>query len=231
MTFQLPPSGSGGVRFSSNGRRLAAAAGGLEFVRIWDAPENHETAFLRGHTDTVRRVTFSADGSRIYSESENEKLVWAVATDSREAGLQPAEDAEQKAGHKPAALILTDAAWEPPEDATQTSPDGRWFVTTEANSVVLVDLEYKNTPDEAAYRKAKARFEPLWHEAQATAAVTAESWYAAVFHYGLLLKHDPDSLPYHAGLKSSSTRLNAKSQADVEALPTMKDATGQNHGN
>lgn len=116
------------VTFSPDGTRLAAAVAGIGNIRIWDAPHNHETAILCEHTDTVTSVTFSLDGSRIYSESENEKLVWNVAT--RET--------------------LPNAMWEPPEVITHTCPDGRWFVTTESNNVVLVDLEYKNTPDEKA---------------------------------------------------------------------------------
>lgn len=87
-------------------------------------------------------MTFSSDGSRIYSESEWEKLVWDVATRKK----------------------LQDALWERPEVTTLTSPDGRWYVTFEANNIVLVDRDYKNTPDEKAWRKAKARLDPFWHQ-------------------------------------------------------------------
>ena len=152
-------SGVESVTFSPDGTRLAAAVAGKGTIRIWDAPQKHETAILSEHTDTVTSVTFSLDGSRIYSESENEKLVWNVAT--RET--------------------LPDAMWEPPEVITHTCPDGRWFVTTESNNVVLVDLEYKNAPDEKARRKTKASFDPFWHQEQATAATTAKNWYAARF--------------------------------------------------
>ncbi len=89
------------VAFSPDGTRLAAAVAGKGTIRIWDAPHKYETAILSEHTDTVTSVTFSLDGSRIYSESENEKLVWNVAT--RET--------------------LPDAMWDPPEVITHTSPD------------------------------------------------------------------------------------------------------------
>ena len=91
-------------------------------------------------------MTFSSDGSRIHSASENEQLVWDFAT------LQ----------------TIQDAFWEPPKEPTLTFPDGRWFVTSESSNVVLVDLKYKHTSDEAAYRKIKASFDWLWHEEQDT---------------------------------------------------------------
>jgi len=149
--------------------------------------------FSSGHTDLVGRVTFSADGARIYSESEHEKLVWDIAKRA----------------------TIRDAKWEPPKATTHISPDRRWFVTTESTNVVLVDLEYKNTPDEAAYRKTKARFDPLWHQEQATAAATAQNWYAATFHYALLVKNDPDQTSFCDGLQSSFQKL--KSQFEHEA--------------
>ncbi len=177
MSLLLGNSGSFSVNFSPNGR-LAVAAVGIAKVKIFDAQQKLETTFLSGHSDTVTTVSFSADGSRIYSESEKEKLVWDVAT--RET--------------------IPDATWELPEVTTNTSRNGRWLVTTESNNVVLVDLEFKNTPDEIAYRLAKSRFDPFWHQEHAEAATTAQNWYAAVFHYAWLLKHGPDSLARYVGL-------------------------------
>ena len=180
------------VTFNPDGTRLAGAVAGNGTIRIWDAPHKHETAILSGHSDTVTSVTFSLDGSRIYSESEHEKLVWSVAT--RET--------------------LPDAMWEPPTAITHICPDGRWFVTTESKDVVLVDLEYKNTPDERARRKTKASFDSFWHLEQATDATTAKNWYAAVFHYALLMQNDPDQASFYDGLQSSFEKL--KSQFEQE---------------
>lgn len=143
------------------------------------------TDSLSAHSDTVTSVTFSLDGSRIYSESENEKLVWNVGT--RET--------------------IRDAMWAPPEVITHTCPDGRWFVTTEADNVVLVDLEYKNVPNEKARRKTKASFDSSWHQEQATAMTTAHDWYAATFHFALLMKNDPDQTSFYDGLQSSYAQL------------------------
>ncbi|MDP1563329.1 MAG: protein kinase [Pirellulaceae bacterium] len=207
MTFFPGKDGVESVAFSPDGTRLAAAVAGMGNIRIWDAPHHSESEILSGHSDTVSSVTFSQDGSRIYSESENEKLVWNVAT--RET--------------------IPDAMWAPSEVLTHTCPDGRWFVTTESNNVVLVDLEYKNTPDEKARRKTKASFDSFWHQKQATDAITAENWFAAVFHYGWLLQHDPDSLEYYVGLRSSYRRLTAQT-TDVATLSRINNVIGENHG-
>lgn len=197
-------SGSGGVSavtFSPDGTRLAGAIHDGT-VRIWDATQIHETTILTGHTDTLTSVTFSADGSRIYSESEKEKLVWDVARQEK----------------------IQDAMWEPPEVITHASSDGRWFVTTESKNVVLVDLAFKNTPDEKAYRTTKARFEPSWHLEQAKAATISENWYAAVFQYALLMKSDSDQASFYDGLHSSFRKLDSqfeRQELDIEAHLAM----------
>ena len=186
------------VAFSPDGTRLAGAVAGKGTIRIWDAPHKYETAILSEHSDTVTSVTFSLDGSRIYSESENEKRVWDVAT------LQ----------------TLPDSMWDPPEVITRTSLDRRWFVTTESNNVVLVDLEYKNAPDEKARRKTKASFDPFWHQKQATDATTAKNWYAATFHYAWLMQNDPDQASLYDGLQSSYGKLVsqfAEDERDVDS--------------
>lgn len=183
MTLSPGKEGASSVRFSPDGTRLAAGAG--QGVRIWDAPRKHETSLLSGHTDTVKRVTFSADGAQLFSESDNEKLIWDVATQ----------------------VEIPDAQWELPEAITQTSSNGRWFATAEGNNVVLVDLEFKNLPNEKALREAKARFDRFWHQNRALASKKSENWYAAVFHYGMLMKHDPEQATYYDGLQSSHQQL------------------------
>lgn len=195
------------VAYSADGARLAVILN-TGRVRIFDAPQKQETTILSGHTDTVTSVTFSPDGLRIYSESELEKLVWDIATLRK----------------------IQDASWEPPSVTTLTSPDGRWYVTFESKNIVLVDREFKNAPDEKAWRGAKASFDPFWHQIQANATTMADNWYAAAFHYAWLLKHEPDSLAHYLGLQSSYRRLAARDQAAVEALSRVADVTGHHHG-
>lgn len=195
--FPVFTGGSRVVAFSPDGTRLASA--GNEGVRIIDARQNHDTTILSGHTDTVTDATFSSDGSRIYSESENEKLVWNVAI----------------------CETIPGATWKPTEVSNPISLDHRWFVTTESNNVVLVDLEHKNTPDEKSYRIAKSRFDPYWHQEQATAATKTESWYAAVFHSALLLKNDPDQATYHDGLHHSFKELQSQFEQEERDLELL----------
>jgi eukaryotic-like serine/threonine-protein kinase len=196
MTFFPGKDGVESVAFSPDGTRLAAAVAANGYIRIWDAPHKHETAILSGHSDTVISVTFSLDGSRIYSQSEKEKLVWNVTT--RET--------------------IPDAIWQQPEVSTHTSPDGRWFVTTESNNVVLVDLEYKNNPDEKAKRKTKAGFDSAWHEERATEATKEKNWYAATFHFAILLKNKPDQAAVYDGLHTSFQKLKSQFEQEGRTL-------------
>jgi hypothetical protein len=198
MTFFPGKAGVESVAFSPDGTRLAAAVADIGNIRIWDASQKHETAILSEHTDTVTSVTFSLDGSRIYSESENEKLVWDVAT--RET--------------------LPDATWEPPKVISNTCPNRRWFVTTESNNLVLVDLEYKNALDEKSRRKTKASFDSFLHQNQATDATASKNWYGATFHYAWLIQNDPDQASLYDGLQSSYKQLVsqfADEGSDVES--------------
>lgn len=175
------------VEFSHDGTRLVIT-GHDGYVSVYDAPRQHETTLLHGHTDTVASVTFSDDGLRIYSESANEKLVWNVAQ----------------------RVIIKDATWDPPQTSAKTSSDERWYVTTELRNVVLVDLEYKNTPTEKAYRINKASIDPHWHEEQARAATEEQDWYAATFHYAVLVKNNPDQGLYFDDLEFSFQKLQSQ---------------------
>ena len=118
-----------------------------------------------------------------------------------------------------------DADWAPPDTSTRTSPDGRWFVTLDTNHVVLVDLEYKHRPDEMADRISKARFAPVWHQEQAELAATGANWYAAVFHYSLLLQNDAEQSAYYDGLQAAYQELQIlfeQEELDLESrLPKV----------
>lgn len=177
------------VAFAPDSETIAAACSDHR-IHLWPARYDHEVIHLAAHTNSVGTVTFSHDGKRIFSESPSERLVWNVATGLPEAN----------------------AKWEPPAEHKQVSPDGRWFVTSEFNHVLLVDREYRNTPHEKAYRAAKARFEPEWHQEQATSATTAKNWYAATFHYAWLKKHEPYNASLYDVLQSSFQELKSQFQ-------------------
>jgi WD40 repeat protein len=52
------------VAFSPDGRRLASASQD-QTVRVWDLGTGQAVLVLKGHTDTVWAVAFSADGERL----------------------------------------------------------------------------------------------------------------------------------------------------------------------
>jgi WD40 repeat protein len=68
---------AGAVRSLAYGREgRLASAGDDRAVRVWD-PAGRELLALRGHTETLRAITFSADGHRLASASDDGTIkVW-----------------------------------------------------------------------------------------------------------------------------------------------------------
>ncbi len=93
--------------FSPDGLRIAAGTDN-GIIKFLNAPLEHESKSLSGHTNTVVQYGLSDAGNQIYSESANEKFVWDLAT-----GRQ-----------------IENAEWNPPVERRPVSPDGRWFVTS-----------------------------------------------------------------------------------------------------
>jgi serine/threonine protein kinase/uncharacterized protein with WD repeat len=63
------------VAFSPNSRWIAG--GGHKLVQLWDADNGQETVTLKGHSSLVTGVTFSPDGRRIASASQDHGIkVW-----------------------------------------------------------------------------------------------------------------------------------------------------------
>ncbi len=201
------------VAFSPGGWRIAA---GMDngIIKFLDAPTEQEVETLRGHTGTLTQWSISDDGNRVYSASENEKLCWDLATKK----------------------VDPDAVWDPPSKHTQVSPDGRWFINRDGSNLILVDLEYKNTTLEKRYREVKSRFDPWWHQEQATAATTSKDWYAATFHFALLMINNPDELSFYDGLQSSFQNLKSQfeqTKRDLEPhmAPFVKESLILSRGN
>ena len=174
----------GRIAFSPDGT-LIATPGYDGTIKLWKSGHYQESIPLSRHKETVTRVSFGSQGKRIYSESQNEKLVWDVATRS----------------------VIEDAQWDPPSDPVQVSPDGRWLVASQFDKVVVVDQQFKNSPDEKIYRAHKASFDTWWHQVQANQAVTKEDWYAAAFHFALLVKHASDPSNFRDDLQAAYQKL------------------------
>ncbi len=67
------------VAFSPDGNTLAAAI--KEIIYMWDITTGTQRMPLRGHSDTVSRITFSPDGTMLASTGYDEgPILWHVAT-------------------------------------------------------------------------------------------------------------------------------------------------------
>ena len=172
------------VAFSPENQQIASGSKD-NTIRIWNGASESECQTLRGHTGRVVSAVFSPDGKQIYSTSENEKLVWNANTRTVDSG----------------------ADWLVTNPQQRKSPDRRWLVTSAGSNVFLIDLEYKNTPRERGYRVAKARFNPWWQREQAQKAIADKKWFAATFHFALLLKNDPSQAELHDKLHKAHEEL------------------------
>ena len=185
----------GRIAFSPDGT-IIATPGSDGTLKLWKAGRYQESIVLNRHKENVTRVSFGSQGKRIYSESQNEKLVWDVATRS----------------------VISDAKWDPPSDPVPVSSDGRWLVASQIEKIVLVDLEFKNSPDEKIYRAHKASFDSLWHQVQAKEAVAKEDRYAAAFHFALLVRHASDQSKFRDDLQTAYQKLVDQFEKDDRSV-------------
>ncbi|CAL9639376.1 nSTAND1 domain-containing NTPase [Streptomyces sp. enrichment culture] len=108
------------VRFSPDGRLVAASSNDSPAVVLWDARTRRRLATLDGHRRPVQSVLFSPDGRTLATSSyiDGTTRLWSVRR------------------HEQLASIAAGAGW------TVFSPDGRTLVTGgfQSSSVQLVDV-------------------------------------------------------------------------------------------
>ncbi len=185
------------IAFSNDGGLLASSSADST-IKLRDGTKAQELIVLQGHKSDVLGVAISDDGQRIYSKDKDKEMAWSLTT------FEPIEIED----------------WPEIIELKNTSSNERWSVSSMGSEVLLVDLEFKNTPREKSFRKSKARFDPLWHDTQAIVATTSQNWYAAMFHHSLLAKRDP---AFADKLRQSYDRLQAQFRLEKrDVTPNIK---------
>ncbi len=194
-----------GLSFSPDGQRLASASSDHS-VKVWDVRAGVELLILKGHADGVLHVTFSPDGQFIASASGDKTVkLW----DARN-GMH-------------LLTLKSDARWF--EDLTW-GPDGLRVASTgfgeDGTTVKLLDTRWGEalpTPEgpptkkELAYREYMSRAKIWWHEAEARRHENETNWYAAAFHRGQLVLHEPSHWRRWQELESACARLGSSNPA------------------
>jgi tetratricopeptide (TPR) repeat protein len=173
-------------------------------VILWDANPSQEVPALLAHGDRVRGVTFSPDGMRIYSKSNNEQFIWDANNGDRIPG----------------------GKWDPPEEKNLVSPDGRWLASSDAEDVAVIDLQFKSLKVEEGFRIAKASVDIPWHHARADETYRAKQWYAATFHNAWLMRTKPNQAKYFDDLHRAYDNLKRQysEKARDVVLPSVVSA-------
>jgi WD40 repeat protein/tRNA A-37 threonylcarbamoyl transferase component Bud32 len=189
------------VSFSPDSTRIASGSRDRT-IKIWDASTGMELTTLKGHIREVNSVSFSSDGTRLFSEAEfGEKLFWDLRT-----GNVVADDHVEDIRYS---------------GASGRSPDRRWLTVPSGYDVLLVDLNYKNTPREKLRREALARPKPRWHNEQSLAAEAAMKWYVSTFHLAWLLKMNLEDGWAYDDLHEAHLQLLATNTGQAPPLPPI----------
>jgi WD40 repeat protein len=156
------PLGTGVLRWSPDGSRIACASGSQ--IRVWDATTGEALLTLTGHDDLVNQIAWSPEGSHIVSTSyDGTTKIWDVST-ALETGAAIGEELLTFTGHTGDVL---DVAW---------SPDGSRIVSGSFDNTARVW-------DVSTALGLSHRPEPVEGEAEGlnTEAVTGEALF--VFHH------------------------------------------------
>jgi WD40 repeat protein len=109
------------LAWSPDGRHLASGGGNLDMpgdVKLWDARTGQEVLSLEGHTNWVRGIAWSSDGTRLVSGSEDRTVrVWDVNSGQEALTLK---------GHT---ALVYGVAW---------SPDGRRLASASGDLTVRI---------------------------------------------------------------------------------------------
>jgi WD40 repeat protein len=140
-TLQEPGSGLGGcVAFSPDwGRFTAAGAGRGTLVTVWDTMTGQLIHELHGHTDIVRAVAFTPDGTRIASAGTDRIMkIWDART-----------------GQELLSLESNSANYEANTGSVAFSPDGTRLASAGLEGTIKIWDARPWTPDEQVGQQAR----------------------------------------------------------------------------
>jgi len=128
--YALFPKQLGDIDLSPDGKTLALAKGyGQSDIDIWDIRSHRITATLRGHTNTVNSIAFSADGRLASCSMDNTVKLW-----------DPASNPEYRRITEPLSVYARPIALGPNGSALAFGQEGRVnIITGPINSITLVD--------------------------------------------------------------------------------------------
>ncbi len=173
-------------------------------ICLWEFGSSPEHRTIEGFSEPVEKVYFGHDSATLYVQSAQQRMICSTATGKMIEGGQ----------------------WIDSDNSEPRSPDGRWLAVPLNDQVLLVDLEFKNTRKEKAYRELMGKPDPYWHEQQASLAEKSDNGFAKAFHRAWLLKLRPESRAdydsFHAVAAKLEPKLTELMPAAVSAMAIPK---------
>jgi WD40 repeat protein len=115
---KLPHNWVWNIAFSPDGQTIATGGGDMYAVRLWDVATGQLLRTLMGHSSAVLDTSFSPDGTRLATASEDEYVkLWDVASGQ---------------------YVLTLRGHDREVRAIQFSPDGQWLVSAGGDGRILL---------------------------------------------------------------------------------------------
>ncbi len=236
------------LAFSPDGARLVS--GRLDgTLQVWDAHDGQVVRSLRGHAagSEVRSVAFSPDGWHLASTGNDgtvkvwdlhrgqDVLSFPVGGGVTAVAFSP--DGRRVLGRSTNGKTL---AWDlpsgeplgevddpvPPATHEATSLDGQWRATAAGSRIQVVgvgeeaEVERRRQAWDRAALERLARFDPVWHRAQAATAEQAGEHFAASFHLGRLTY----AFPWDAQLWLRQAHALARQERTAEASTSLLHA-------